>query len=131
MVDDNLGDLELFALAVAEVRLPLTVHTASDAVVALSYLSQRGRFFGQPLPHLVVIDINMPRISGLQLLQLLKGSDWRAVPVIIMTTSHDASERSRALTLGATDFLTKPGTWEEYLALLPRLLRYLPSERNL
>jgi CheY-like chemotaxis protein len=99
-----------------------------SALAALNFLAKQGRDRGMPTPDLIVSDLNMPMISGLEFLQLLKQSEWSHIPVLIQTTSSSPAERSTAMGLGAVDFWTKEPLWDDFVKQLTKLVTYLSQD---
>ncbi len=103
LVEDSPQDVELaqIALESSEVRCELRV--ANDGQEALDYFDR------QRAPDLVLLDLNMPRVGGLEVLRRLKGdARWRHVPVVIFTTSNAQNDRDACAALGADDYIVKP-----------------------
>jgi len=125
LIDDNPDYLYIFEQAVREQHLPINILPVQSALDAMNLLSKQGTFLGRPTPDLIISDLNMPKVSGLQLLQLLKKSSWREIPVIIHSTTSRLNEQSSALSLGAVEFWTKPGNLDQLIAELPRIMKYL------
>lgn len=117
IVEDDGADLELarLALEVSEVRCELSV--ARDGQEALDFLRGAG-----DLPDLVLLDLNMPRVSGEQVIQAIKSNETlRHVPVVVFTTSNEAWDRTRARSAGADGYVLKPQHFEELIAALNAL----------
>lgn len=108
LVDDDLDDRELFEMALRELRLDADIRTARDGVDALEQLGDAAT----PVPDIIFLDLNMPRMDGRQLLTRLRGLErYRDVPVVMYSTSSVNAERLSAQRLGATDYLVKPNTF--------------------
>jgi two-component system, chemotaxis family, response regulator Rcp1 len=118
VVEDSESDLELLreALADAEPHLELdVVHHGEDA---LAFLRRQGRFGDAPLPDLVVLDLNLPRMGGLEVLKSLREDTdprLRRLPVIVFTTSRASTDVEKAYDLHASSFVTKPTAYESYV----------------
>lgn len=86
LVEDNDADVILVELAFEELALPHQLHVAHDGNEAMEFLNNQGRFADAPQPHLILLDLNMPGMTGLEVLLLLKDHpEWRNIPVIVMT----------------------------------------------
>ena len=127
MVDDNGGDLGLVRIALDDARIDVAFDTAADGLHGQALL-QRLVEDGQTLPKVILLDLNMPRMDGRRLLVWIRSSEvYRALPVIVFTSSHDAKERTVCMAMGATDYWAKPSTLEGYSQLVAHLVPYLTA----
>lgn len=126
LVDDNQGDGLLLDLAFAEVGRTVEIVQARDGVEAFDFL--RTVACHEPFPfQLIIIDLNLPRMNGLELLLGLKGlPELARVPMVILTTSPTAHERERILDLHCT-LLMKPDDYGGLGAVVAQLIPYLFS----
>ncbi len=116
LVEDSPGDVELTieALAEAKVRNHLSVVTNGEA--ALNFLGRKGEYEGAPRPDLILLDLNLPRKDGREVLKELKTEPALAtIPVVILTTSRDDADILRAYELHANCYITKPVRLQEFL----------------
>lgn len=105
LVEDNPDDRELTTLALRESRIANPIDIARDGQEALDYLTDAGR----PLPAVVLLDLNLPKIPGLDVLERLRGQPrTRFVPVVILTGSNEEADRLRGYDGGANAYVTKP-----------------------
>lgn len=108
LVDDNDDDILLLRRTLNRERVPANIVTASDGVAALDLLLPEGGSGGR-LPKLVLLDINMPRLSGHEVLERLRREAvTRLLPVVMLSTSDDDRDVSRAYGAGANSFVQKP-----------------------
>ena len=115
LVDDNPADVFLTREAFSEARLANTLHTAKDGVEALEFLQKHGSFADVPTPDVILLDLNMPRMNGLELLAILKDDPaLRQIPVIVLTTSRTEQDVWRSYDLHANAYIPKPVTAEEF-----------------
>ena len=125
MVDDSDGDLSLVRIALEEAGVDVEFTTALDGLLGQEHL-QRLAEAGDPLPTVVLVDLNMPRMDGRKLLEWIRSSKaHQAIPVIIFTTSNDAKERTRCMGIGATDYWVKPSSFVDYSRMVARLAVFL------
>ncbi len=121
LVEDNVAHAELImAAAAAIVPRPQMIHLI-DGEAALEYIAAaQGPNGGEErLPSLVLLDLQLPKITGLEVLQRLKGSpDTRWIPVVILTTSEAESDLRRAYDQHANGYLVKPTTFEEFSKMM-------------
>jgi CheY-like chemotaxis protein len=109
LVEDDPGDVLLTRDSFEDCHLGLTLHVASDGEEALSFLHRAGEFAGVPRPALVLLDLNLPRRGGLEVLAELKADDdLRAIPVVVLTTSQAEADIVRSYELHANAYVIKP-----------------------
>jgi two-component system, chemotaxis family, response regulator Rcp1 len=121
LVDDSAGDAELFRLALAEARPDCELVVASDGEQALGLLA------GGELPDLMVLDLNLPRLSGHELLADLRATReprLRRLPVVILTTSAAPADVQRSYDLFASSHLVKPADVDHLFELVETLAGY-------
>ncbi len=122
LVDDNISDAHLFREVLRESRFGTSLHAVENGEDALRYLSGQGRFANAPRPDLILLDLNMPRQSGHDVLANLKQDpDLAAIPVIVLSTSCREEEVRQSYRLGAACHLQKP----EDLSALMHLVQAL------
>jgi CheY-like chemotaxis protein len=118
LVDDDTDDQEIFALAIRETGYNVTCGFAKDGVEAIEKLSSI-----DPVPHFIFLDLNMPRMNGIQCLKELRKMEVLAsVPVIIYSTSSDQRDINETKRLGATDYLIKPSSIRDLTGKLLSIL---------
>lgn len=121
LVDDNPADVFLTQEAFGEARLANTLHTAKDGVQALEFLRREQEFADAPTPDVILLDLNMPRMSGLELLAILKEDpQLRQIPVIVLTTSRTEQDVWRSYDLHANAYIPKPVSAEEFFDVVRR-----------
>jgi CheY-like chemotaxis protein len=118
LVDDDIDDHEIFKSALAKVNEDLALITATNGYEALEALTM-----ANTLPDYIFVDLNMPRMGGLQFLKEIKQTETlRHIPVIIYTTSSNPSDIAKTKELGAVSFVTKPSRFSELCSLLQSLV---------
>jgi len=109
LVDDNVGDILLTKEALKGVKFHNAVSVARDGVEALEFLRRQGKFANSPRPDLVLLDLNMPRKSGSEVLAEMKEDmDLRLIPVVVLTSSDADADVLKAYRLHANCYVTKP-----------------------
>jgi CheY-like chemotaxis protein len=109
LVEDDPGDVALISEAFAAHRLPSRLHTAGDGVEALTFLRREGPFIGVPRPDLILLDLNMPRMDGRELLAVVKTDPGLCtIPVVVFTTSDRPDDVTISYTRHANAYVTKP-----------------------
>jgi CheY-like chemotaxis protein len=107
----------LVAEAIELEKLPLEVHIVSDGQQAIDFLARAERDANAPCPHLMLLDLNLPKRSGFEVLRRLRASErWRSLPVLVITSSDSREDLSEAEALGA-GYFRKPPNYEEFLKL--------------
>lgn len=95
----------------------------NDGEKALNYLYQRGQYINVPLPDIVILDLNLPKINGFEILgEIQKNKDLKNIKVVILTSSEDEEDKYRARQLGAMDYYTKPFVFTEYQEIIDRIV---------
>jgi CheY-like chemotaxis protein len=109
LVEDDPGDVLLTRDSFDDCHLGLNLHVVSDGEEALSFLQRAGEFAGVPRPALILLDLNLPRRGGLEVLSELKADDdLRAIPVVVLTTSQAEADIVRSYELHANAYVIKP-----------------------
>jgi CheY-like chemotaxis protein len=117
MVDDNPADIDLTSEVLAQSKPHFHVNAVNDGVEAISFLRREGKYATAPVPDLVVLDLNMLRMDGCEVLSNIKTDPALAkIPVVIFTTSQANNDISRSYKLGANCYLRKPGNLPEFVA---------------
>lgn len=124
-VEDEVAHALLVKLALERLAIPFEVKHLLDGEAALDYLFRQGVYSNpasSPRPALVLLDLNIPRIDGFQILKKLKGDELlQDIPVVILTSSSSRNDELRAMDSHADGYLTKPGTFTDLLEKLKRL----------
>ncbi len=116
LVEDNPGDVRLTKEAFKQGRIDNELHTVSDGTEALAFLEQRGEYDDAPRPDLILLDLNLPRRGGEEVLEELKSDDeLRSIPVIVLTSSRAEEDVARSYELHANAYLTKPVDPDEFI----------------
>ncbi|HVK08151.1 MAG TPA: response regulator [Gemmataceae bacterium] len=124
LVEDNPKDLELTLIALAKSNLANEVVTVRDGAEALEYLFVRGPYADRPKgnPAVILLDLKLPKVDGLQVLELVKGDDTlRSVPVVMLTTSREEKDLTQSYALGVNAFVVKPVVFKDFIAAIQEL----------
>ncbi|MGA8028450.1 MAG: response regulator [Bryobacteraceae bacterium] len=115
LVEDSPSDVRLIREALKESNVPVSINVARDGVEAMDYLHQAEIGLAQR-PDLVLLDLNLPRKNGREVLAEIKGSpNLRSIPVLIMTSSRSDEDVSQAYALNANCYITKPADLQDYV----------------
>lgn len=119
MVDDNPADIDLTSDVLGKCKWRFHVNAVNDGSEAIAFLRHEGKYGGSPVPDLIVLDLNLPRKDGRQVLAEVKADPGLAkIPVVIFTTSQASSDISRCYQLGANCYLRKPGNLADFVAIV-------------
>lgn len=119
LVDDNSADIDLTSEVLAQSKQRFHVNVVSDGTEAISFLRRQGKYAEAPAPDLVVLDLNLPRKNGREVLSDIKADPALAkIPVVIFTTSQANSDVTRSYELGANCYLRKPGNLPDFVAVV-------------
>jgi CheY-like chemotaxis protein len=122
LVEDDADHVELVRRSLREHRVANTLYVVTDGEAALDFLHQRGAYADpgrNPRPHLVLLDLRLPRIDGLAVLKEIKAAPALSrVPVVILTTSAAESDVAAAYDLKANSYLVKPVNFEKFVKLI-------------
>ncbi|WP_353931923.1 response regulator [Okeanomitos corallinicola TIOX110] len=123
IVEDNPDDVELTLLAFSQTGLQENVVIARDGVEAIDYLFAENR--SEPLPNLILLDLQLPRINGLEVLrQIRANARTRLLPIVILTTSDEESDRLKGYGLGCNSYIRKPVNYEQFLNVIQQMGMY-------
>ena len=119
LVEDNPGDYRLTKEALHEGKVYNNLHWAKDGVEALDFLKRRGKYADAPRPDIILLDLNLPKKDGREVLfDIKKDDDLRSIPVVILTTSQAEEDVLRSYNLHANCYVTKPVDLEKFIVVV-------------
>ncbi len=119
LVEDNPGDARLTLEAFKEGKVLNNLTVMKDGVEALAYLRRQGGYASAKVPDLILLDLNLPRMSGREVLMEIKGDErLKTIPVLVLTTSADEQDVARAYSQHANCYITKPVDLEQFLRVV-------------
>jgi chemotaxis family two-component system response regulator Rcp1 len=122
LVEDNPGDARLAVEALKDSEMPNNLHTVGDGEEAMAYLRREGRYADAPLPSLILLDLNLPKKDGREVLAEIKGDpDLRHIPVVVMTISNSEEDVINTYNLHANCYITKPIDLEDFMNVFKSL----------
>lgn len=125
LVEDNPRDAELTIRALKRHNLANQLFHVQDGAEALDFLFGRGKYEGRPssaMPKVILLDLKLPKVSGLEVLRLMKQDPrLRTVPVVIITSSAEDPDMQAAYRLGANSYVVKPVKFDEFMEAMSRL----------
>lgn len=130
MVEDNLADALLVREALRAEKLPVEVYAAVDGEQAISFIEKAEGDEGAPAPHMVILDINLPRIDGFEVLRRIRSSArFEKLPVMVVTSSDSPGDRSESARI-ANGYFRKCPDYDEFLKIGPAI-RAMLEKNNL
>jgi CheY-like chemotaxis protein len=128
LVEDDPGDVLMTREAFAEHKVGNRLSVVSDGDEALAYLRRQGRYAQAPRPDLVLLDLNLPRRDGRQVLAEIKNDeDLRRIPVVVLTTSQADEDVLRSYSLHANAYVTKPVDFDQFIAVVREIDQFFVS----
>jgi two-component system, chemotaxis family, response regulator Rcp1 len=119
MVEDNPGDVRLTREALKDAKVSNTLHVVEDGVAALDFLYRRAPYGEAPRPDLILLDLNLPRKNGREVLEEIKqDARLKTIPVVILTTSSAEEDVLRAYSLHANCYITKPVDFVQFTKIV-------------
>jgi len=115
LVEDSPGDIRLTQEAFRESSKPVRLHLAADGIEAMAFLRREGIYANAPRPDLILLDLNLPKMDGREVLALIKKDQGlKIIPTIILTTSDDEADVVISYQLQANCYLRKPTHWDAF-----------------
>lgn len=125
LVEDNEGDIILIKKAFSDARLANSINVCRDGQEGYEFLMKSGEYSNAPTPDLILLDINMPKINGLELLELIKKEKHLSIiPVIILTTSTSEEDILKSYQLHVNSFIQKPVEFVDFLDAIQQIQDY-------
>ena len=127
LAEDNPEDAEMTLRALRKRNLANQLHWVKDGAEALDYLFCRGPYAGRDAarpPKLVLLDIKMPKVDGIEVLRQVKASALKSVPVVVMTSSNEERDVVESYRLGVNSYIVKPVAFEAFLETVSQIGLY-------
>lgn len=122
LAEDNPGDVVLAKKALKQGKLANNLHVVADGVEAMRYLRQEAEYADAPRPDLILLDLNMPRKDGKEVLADIDEEDELSrIPVVVLTSSESEADIARSYELSANAYLTKPVDFDGFVEIVNRL----------
>ena len=122
LVEDDPGDVLMTRVAFEEHKLRNTLHVVTDGVEAVAFLRREGEYADAPRPGLILLDLNLPRKDGREVLAEIKADEvLRAIPVVVLTTSEAEEDVLRSYDLHANAYVTKPVDFERFIKVVQQI----------
>ncbi|MGB0838760.1 MAG: response regulator [Chitinophagales bacterium] len=135
LVEDNPGDIRLTQEALKEGSIPSNLNTVMDGAEAIRFLFQEGEYAEAPRPDLILLDLNLPKRDGREVLAKIKvDDDLKRIPVVVLTTSNAETDILKAYDLHANCYITKPVDFNRFIDVIQAIEQFwltivrLPSD---
>jgi CheY-like chemotaxis protein len=122
LVEDDPGDEMMTREAFEDNKIQNSLHVVRDGLEALDFLYKRGAYENAPTPDLILLDLNLPKYDGRQVLEKVKSdADLAMIPVVVLTTSAAEEDIMRSYKLHANAYVTKPVDLDQFMAAIRRI----------
>jgi CheY-like chemotaxis protein len=122
LVEDDPGDVMMTREAFQDYKVQNQLHVVSDGAEAMAFLRQEGDYAGRPRPDLVLLDLNLPRMDGRQVLESIKSDpELASIPVVVLTTSENEDDVLRSYSLHANAYVTKPVDFQRFIEVIRQI----------
>lgn len=119
LVEDSPADVRLTREALKEAKVLNTLHVVQDGIAALAFLRKEGKYADSPEPHLILLDLNLPKKDGREVLAEIKQDETlKRIPVVVLTTSRAEEDVVRTYNLHANAYVTKPVDLKQFLEVV-------------
>ena len=137
LVEDSPGDVRLTQEAFRDANMSIRLHVAADGVEAMAFLRNEGTYANVPRPDLILLDLNLPKMDGREVLSLIKAdADLKTIPTVILTTSDAEADIAKSYQLQANCYLSKPVQLDAFESLVKSINDFwltkvkLPQQRQ-
>ena len=122
MVEDNPGDVELTRAAFKSMKLMVTLFVCQDGIEAMDFLYKRNNYSEVPRPDLILLDLNLPRMSGQEILaEISKVEDLRMIPLVVLTTSGAEEDINHVYKHCANCYVKKPVNFDRFVEIVKKI----------
>ncbi len=132
LVEDNPGDARLAEEALAESKARCNLFTVGDGAEAMAFLRQQGKYVSVPRPDLILLDLNLPRKSGYEVLEEVKTDDnLKRIPIVVLTVSRAEEDLLKCYNQYANCYITKPLNFEHFVEVMAAIKQFWLTVVNL
>lgn len=122
LIEDNPGDIRLTQEAFRESTLSIVLNVATDGVEGMNYLRKKGTYADAVTPDLILLDLNLPKLDGREVLQEVKADEFlRRIPIVILTTSTADQDIQKAYTYHVNSYINKPVDFDKFFEIIQRI----------
>lgn len=131
LIEDNLGDVLLTKEAFRAAHFKYNLHIAKDGEEALQMLEKQGRFDNHPKPDLILLDLNLPKVDGREVLEKIKSNMiLKDIPVIVLSGSEAESDITKCYDLHANSYIVKPENFDDFVEIVESIENYWFESRD-
>jgi chemotaxis family two-component system response regulator Rcp1 len=132
LVEDNLGDVRLAREAFRDVNSSIHLHLASDGIEAMAFLRRQGKHVDAPRPDLIVLDLNLPKMNGREVLAQIKSDkNLKMIPTVVLSSSETDADVLISYQLQANCYLRKPAQWDAFVGMVRSINSFWLSDTKL
>jgi two-component system response regulator len=125
LVEDNPGDADLAREALEQSKISNNLYVVEDGIDAMAFLGQSGKYADMPQPDLIILDLNLPRMDGREVLSEIKKDDnLKRIPVVILTTSKADEDVIESYNLYANCYVTKPIAFDQFMKVVQSIQEF-------
>jgi len=125
LVDDSPDDIMIAKRAFEKCQIRNKVYVTHDGEEAIQFLRKEGNYKDAPTSALVILDLNMPKVDGFEVLKAIKSDDnLKSIPIIVLTSSERDEDIERAYKLGCNSFIVKPASFNDFVEAVMEIKRY-------
>ena len=125
LVEDNPGDARLIEEVIKENKVKCEMHLVSDGEAAIEYLKKAGNHINEQTPDLIILDLNLPKKDGFEVLDFIKTDDsLKFIPVVILTVSQSSDDILKSYNKRANCFITKPSDFGDLIKVIEKLKHF-------
>ncbi|PHM10399.1 response regulator [Nostoc sp. 'Peltigera malacea cyanobiont' DB3992] len=119
LIEDNPGDVQLTRIALEDSKISIHLNVVEDGVEAMAFLRKQGKYAKLPHPDIVLLDFNLPKKDGREVLAEIKGDEnLKRIPVVVLTTSRAEEDILKAYNLFANCYITKPVDFDQFVKIV-------------
>ncbi len=137
MIEDSFEDVELAKEALLEAKVNSNLHHVEDGVYGIEFLRKKSKYKNAPTPDVILLDINMPRKNGIEVLKEVKSDEFlKIIPIIVLTTSKAEEDILKSYKLHANCYITKPLDFDNFIKIVKHIEAFwfsivrLPTRSN-
>jgi len=131
VVDDNSTDIYLLQKVLEKAQLHFVIDHLEDGEEALLFLLRQGQYLQAPIPDLIILDLNMPRVSGAEVMTRIREDPiLQTIPIIVLTTSDTLEDKRKMAELGVVLYLTKSSSLKDYFTIGETIKEFLTTRRG-